>query len=39
MYEFIRLMYRMGRMTSGQVLEQVPQHITAEEAEKIISGA
>ena len=38
MYEFIRLQYIMGRMTRGQVMEQVPRWITSEQANNIING-
>lgn len=38
MYEFIRLQYLMGRMTSGQVMEQAPRWITTEQANSIING-
>lgn len=39
MYEFIRIQYRMGRITKEQVRELAGKgHITALQAEDIING-
>lgn len=38
MYDFIRIMYVMGRITKEEVRAMSPKHITAVQAEKIISG-
>lgn len=35
MYEFIRIQYRMGKLTADQVRAFVPKWITAEQAEEI----
>ena len=39
MYEFIRIQYEMGKITEDQVRGFVPEYITAEEAETIITNA
>ena len=39
MYEFIRLQYRMGRITAGQVIAYAPRWITDEQASEIIGEA
>lgn len=36
MYEFIKIQYKLGRLTAEQVLAFAPKWITKEEAEKII---
>lgn len=38
-YEFIRIQYKMGRITEEQVRAFAPQYITAEQAEEIVSNA
>lgn len=38
MYEFIRIQYVMGRLTSEQVRGFAPQYITAKQADAIING-
>ena len=35
MYEFIRIQYRLGRLTADQVRSFAPRWITAEQADKI----
>lgn len=35
MYEFIRIQYRMGKLTADQVRAFVPKWITAKQADKI----
>lgn len=39
MFEFIRIQYKMGRITEKQVRAFAPQYITAEQAEEIVSNA
>lgn len=39
MFEFIRIQYRLGRLTDFDVLGLAPQYITAEQAEEIITTA
>ena len=36
MFEFIRIQYKMGRITEEQVWELVPRFLTLEEAREII---
>ena len=36
MFEFIRIQYRMGRLTEEQVWELAPRFLTLEEAGEII---
>ena len=38
MYEFIRIQYRIGRLTAGQVRSFAPEWITQEQAEEIMGG-
>ena len=38
MYDFIRIQYRLGKLTAGQVHAFAPRWITAEQAEEIIKG-
>lgn len=38
MYEFIRIQYALGRITTEQVRDFAPRYITAQEAEEIVSG-
>lgn len=39
MYEFIRIQYKMGRITEAQVSAFAPKYITAEQAEEIVKKA
>lgn len=39
MYEFIRIQYKMGRITEDQVRSFAPKYITAEQAEEMIANA
>lgn len=38
MYEFVLLQYKMHRIREEQVRSLVPQYLTAEQADTIISG-
>ena len=38
MFEFIKIQYRLGRLTAEQVRAYVPKWITAAEAEEILAG-
>ena len=38
MFEFIRIQYRLGRLTAAQVRAYAPKWITAAEAEEILAG-
>ena len=38
MYEFILLQYKMHRISEDQVRSLVPQYLTADQAEAIITG-
>ena len=37
MYEFIRIQYRLGRLTAAQVRAYAPKWITPAEAEEILA--
>lgn len=39
MYEFIRIQYKMGRITEDQVRAFAPRYITNEQAEEMIANA
>ena len=38
MFEFIKIQYRLGRLTAEQVRAYAPKWITAAQAEKILAG-
>lgn len=38
MFEFIRIQYRLGRLSAAQVRAYAPKWITAEQAEEILAG-
>ena len=38
MYEFIRIQFRLGKLTADQVRAFAPRWITAEQAEEIVGG-
>ena len=38
MYEFIRIQYRLGRLTAEQGRSMAPKWITADQAEEIVGG-
>ena len=38
MFEFIRIQYRLGRLTAAQVRAYAPKWITTAQAEEILSG-
>lgn len=38
MFEFIKIQYRLGRLTAEQVRAYAPKWITAEQAEEILAG-
>lgn len=38
MYEFIKIQYRLGRLSAAQVRAYAPKWITPEQAEEILAG-